>query len=91
MAVVICNDADDRGIAALSFVFSIAPKRAVHHSTGYNDHYQYLNKGTETLFNGVGMGGQTEYGMMMVVMVMVARDCAISGYSAVVIMILAYH
>lgn len=26
--------------------------------SGFNDHYQYLNVGTETLFNGVGMGGQ---------------------------------
>ncbi|CAG8537429.1 10440_t:CDS:2 [Paraglomus occultum] len=27
----------------------------------YNDHYQYLNSGTETLRNGLGMGGQLEY------------------------------
>jgi len=43
---------------ANSFVFQLSPKKIVYHPTGYNDHYQYINQGTQTMFNGIGMGGQ---------------------------------
>jgi len=46
---------------AQSFLFKIKPNRVIYKTTGFNDHYQYLNQGTETLFNGIGMGGQMEY------------------------------
>ncbi|GET02362.1 TLD domain-containing protein 1 [Rhizophagus clarus] len=44
-----------------NFLFSIKPKLRVFTSTGYNDHYQYLNYGTKTLPNGLGMGGQFDF------------------------------
>ncbi|CAG8607687.1 10109_t:CDS:2 [Paraglomus brasilianum] len=44
-----------------AFLFSIRPKLRIYKSSRYNDHYQYLNSGTETLRNGLGMGGQLEY------------------------------
>lgn len=49
-------------IEANSFVFKLQPgSPATYKATGRNDNYQYLNQGTETLFNGVGQGGQMEY------------------------------
>ncbi|CAG8476565.1 12282_t:CDS:2 [Funneliformis mosseae] len=44
-----------------NFLFSIKPKLRLYPSTGYNDHYQYLNYGTKTLPNGLGMGGQFDF------------------------------
>ncbi|RIA78814.1 TLD-domain-containing protein [Glomus cerebriforme] len=44
-----------------NFLFSIKPKLRVFPSTGYNDHYQYLNYGTKTLPNGLGIGGQFDF------------------------------
>ncbi|PKC60178.1 TLD-domain-containing protein [Rhizophagus irregularis] len=44
-----------------NFLFSIRPKLRIFPSTGYNDHYQYLNYGTKTLPNGLGMGGQFDF------------------------------
>lgn len=44
-----------------SFVFTLAPERTIYRATGRNDHYQYLNWGTQTLFNGVGQGGDQDY------------------------------
>jgi len=46
---------------AHSFLYKLKPNRIIYKPTGFNDHYQYLNQGTETLFNGIGMGGQTEF------------------------------
>ncbi|XP_024591582.1 TLD domain-containing protein 1 [Neophocaena asiaeorientalis asiaeorientalis] len=43
------------------FLFSISPSMAVYTSTGYNDHYMYLNQGQQTIPNGLGMGGQHNY------------------------------
>ncbi|XP_034493690.1 MTOR-associated protein MEAK7 isoform X3 [Ailuropoda melanoleuca] len=43
------------------FLFSISPHMAVYTSTGYNDHYMYLNHGQQTIPNGLGMGGQHNY------------------------------
>jgi hypothetical protein len=40
------------------FVFKLRPERVIYKPTGYNDHFMYLNLGTETLYNGFGMGGQ---------------------------------
>uniref|UniRef100_H2YA60 MTOR-associated protein MEAK7 n=1 Tax=Ciona savignyi TaxID=51511 RepID=H2YA60_CIOSA len=37
------------------------PKLEVFNTTGYNDHYAYLNIGQETMPNGIGLGGQHEY------------------------------
>ncbi|KAJ2892410.1 hypothetical protein IWW38_003234 [Coemansia aciculifera] len=34
---------------------------SVYRTTGYNDHYQYLNYARETLPNGLGVGGQMEH------------------------------
>jgi len=42
------------------FVFSLRDQR-IYRATGQNDHYQWLNQGTMTLFNGVGMGGQERF------------------------------
>ncbi|EFA76607.1 hypothetical protein PPL_09912 [Heterostelium album PN500] len=39
------------------FVFSINPKLEVYRPTGIDRNFQYLNEGTTTLYNGVGMGG----------------------------------
>ncbi|TPX64319.1 hypothetical protein SpCBS45565_g05961 [Spizellomyces sp. 'palustris'] len=44
-----------------SFVFSLRPQIGVYLPTGYNDHYQYFNSGTQTLPNGMGFGGQLNY------------------------------
>lgn len=43
------------------FLFSVSPRMAVYTSTGYNDHYMYLNHGQQTMPNGLGMGGQHNY------------------------------
>lgn len=43
------------------FLFSIFPSMAVYTSTGYNNHYMYLNQGQQTIPNGLGMGGQHSY------------------------------
>ncbi|XP_045845439.1 MTOR-associated protein MEAK7 [Meles meles] len=43
------------------FLFSISPHMAVYTTTGYNDHYMYLNHGQQTIPNGLGMGGQHNY------------------------------
>eukprot|EP01113_Clastostelium_recurvatum_P015975 TRINITY_DN1903_c0_g1_i1.p1 TRINITY_DN1903_c0_g1~~TRINITY_DN1903_c0_g1_i1.p1 ORF type:complete len:313 (+),score=65.16 TRINITY_DN1903_c0_g1_i1:17-955(+) len=44
-----------------SFVFQLKPDKIVHRPTGYNQNFQYINQKTETLFNGVGMGGQQDF------------------------------
>jgi hypothetical protein len=41
-----------------NFLFSIKPKLRVFPSTGYNDHYQYLNFGTKTLPNGINFNSE---------------------------------
>lgn len=43
------------------FVFQLKPRRIVYRSTSDNQNYMWLNWGTETLFNGVGMGGQMDF------------------------------
>ncbi|CAG9792910.1 unnamed protein product [Diatraea saccharalis] len=45
-----------------SFLFTLAPKMRAYPSTGYNNHYQYINHHTKTLPNGLIMGGQFEFG-----------------------------
>jgi len=42
------------------FVFSFRDQK-IYKATGINDHYQWLNQNTKTLFNGVGMGGQENF------------------------------
>lgn len=44
-----------------NFIFSLSPKMAVYQTTGFNDHYQYLNVQQQTFPNGLGMGGQLNY------------------------------
>lgn len=44
-----------------SFLFTLAPRMRVFPSTGYNQHFQYLNLHQQTLPNGLGMGGQHGY------------------------------
>ncbi|XP_035916228.1 MTOR-associated protein MEAK7 [Anopheles stephensi] len=44
-----------------SFLFTLRPKMRSFPSTGYNDHYQYLNLHQQTMPNGMGMGGQHGY------------------------------
>ncbi|XP_046638817.1 MTOR-associated protein MEAK7-like isoform X1 [Daphnia pulicaria] len=44
-----------------NFVFSLAPQMAIYNTTGFNDHYQYLNLQQQTFPNGMGMGGQLDY------------------------------
>jgi len=48
-----------------SFVFSLRSSHSdnnkIYRATGLNDHYQWLNQGALTLFNGVGMGGQENF------------------------------
>ncbi|XP_061775946.1 MTOR-associated protein MEAK7 isoform X1 [Nerophis ophidion] len=43
------------------FLFSVFPRMRVHTSTGYNQHFMYLNQNQQTLPNGMGMGGQHNY------------------------------
>ncbi|KAF2892482.1 hypothetical protein ILUMI_13701 [Ignelater luminosus] len=44
-----------------SFLFTLAPKMRVFPSTGYNQHFQYLNLHQQTMPNGLAMGGQHGY------------------------------
>ncbi|XP_065167245.1 MTOR-associated protein MEAK7 [Atheta coriaria] len=44
-----------------SFLFTLAPKMRVFESTGYNQHFQYLNLYQQTMPNGLAMGGQHGY------------------------------
>nr|XP_023015040.1 TLD domain-containing protein 1 [Leptinotarsa decemlineata] len=44
-----------------SFLFTLAPRMRVFPSTGYNQHFQYLNLHQQTLPNGLAMGGQHGY------------------------------
>ncbi|XP_051953502.1 MTOR-associated protein MEAK7-like [Xyrauchen texanus] len=43
------------------FLFTVFPFMRVFTCTGYNNHYMYLNKGQQTMPNGLGMGGQHGY------------------------------
>ncbi|KAL7871065.1 hypothetical protein SRHO_G00085620 [Serrasalmus rhombeus] len=43
------------------FLFSVFPSMHIFTSTGYNQHYMYLNQGQQTMPNGLGMGGQHGY------------------------------
>ncbi|CAH1779277.1 unnamed protein product [Owenia fusiformis] len=43
------------------FLFTMQPKLGIYTSTGYNDHYMYLNSGQSTMPYGLGMGGQFDY------------------------------
>ncbi|XP_050297329.1 MTOR-associated protein MEAK7 [Anthonomus grandis grandis] len=44
-----------------SFLFTLAPRMRVFPSTGYNQHFQYLNLHQQTMPNGLAMGGQFGY------------------------------
>ncbi|KAM8716230.1 hypothetical protein ACLKA7_003159 [Drosophila subpalustris] len=44
-----------------SLLFTLSPAMRCFSSTGYNDHYQYLNLNQQTMPNGLGMGGQFEF------------------------------
>lgn len=44
-----------------SFLFTLAPRMRLFPSTGYNQHFQYLNLHQHTLPNGLAMGGQHGY------------------------------
>ncbi|XP_049642718.1 MTOR-associated protein MEAK7 [Suncus etruscus] len=46
---------------ASCFLFSVSPHMAVYPCTGSNNHYMYLNRGQQTIPNGLGMGGQHHY------------------------------
>lgn len=43
------------------FLFSVRPSLMLYLASGGNDNFQYLNISTETLPNGLGMGGQFNY------------------------------
>lgn len=43
------------------FLFRLLPEPGVWRSCGDNENYMWLNHGTETLYNGVGMGGQMDF------------------------------
>ncbi|CAF98913.1 unnamed protein product, partial [Tetraodon nigroviridis] len=43
------------------FLFTVSPKLRVFSTTGYNDHFMYLNQHQQTMPNGLGMGGQHDY------------------------------
>ncbi|CAB3361115.1 Hypothetical predicted protein [Cloeon dipterum] len=43
------------------FLFSLRPKMAIYPTSGYNEHFQYLNVQQQTMPNGLGMGGQLDY------------------------------
>eukprot|EP01119_Soliformovum_irregulare_P024207 TRINITY_DN8623_c0_g1_i1.p1 TRINITY_DN8623_c0_g1~~TRINITY_DN8623_c0_g1_i1.p1 ORF type:complete len:273 (-),score=95.01 TRINITY_DN8623_c0_g1_i1:114-932(-) len=45
----------------MSFVFQLHPSLKIYRATGHNQNFQYLNHDTETLFNGVGQGGQLDF------------------------------
>ncbi|KAJ8928882.1 hypothetical protein NQ314_018488 [Rhamnusium bicolor] len=44
-----------------SFLFTLAPRMRAFPSTGYNQHFQYLNLHQQTMPNGLAMGGQHGY------------------------------
>ncbi|XP_055300789.1 MTOR-associated protein MEAK7 isoform X2 [Sitodiplosis mosellana] len=44
-----------------AFLFTLRPKMRCFTTSGYNDHYQYLNLHQQTMPNGLGMGGQFNY------------------------------
>ncbi|KAJ1913702.1 hypothetical protein IWQ60_009107 [Tieghemiomyces parasiticus] len=44
-----------------NFLFTVRPDLRVYPAGTINAHYQYLNQGTQTLPNGLGMGGQLGY------------------------------
>ncbi|XP_014294785.1 MTOR-associated protein MEAK7 [Halyomorpha halys] len=44
-----------------SFLFRLRPEMSVCYPTSYNKNFQYMNDGTATLPNGLGMGGQLNY------------------------------
>ncbi|XP_061399374.1 MTOR-associated protein MEAK7 [Musca vetustissima] len=44
-----------------AMLFTLSPAMRCFNTTGYNDHYQYLNLGQQTMPNGLGMGGQFGY------------------------------
>ncbi|KAL1501204.1 hypothetical protein ABEB36_006576 [Hypothenemus hampei] len=43
------------------FLFTLAPRMRVFPSTGYNQHFQYLNLHQQTMPNGMAIGGQHQY------------------------------
>ncbi|XP_028306657.1 MTOR-associated protein MEAK7 [Gouania willdenowi] len=43
------------------FLFSVFPQLRVYTTTGYNQHFMYLNQNQQTMPNGLGMGGQHDY------------------------------
>ncbi|XP_075985377.1 MTOR-associated protein MEAK7 isoform X2 [Anticarsia gemmatalis] len=45
-----------------SFLFTLHPKMRIYPATTYNNHYQYMNRDTKTLPNGLLMGGQFNFG-----------------------------
>ncbi|CAG8502229.1 4765_t:CDS:2 [Ambispora leptoticha] len=48
--------------SSLNFLFTAQPKLRVYSgASGTNENWQYLNFGTQTLPNGLGMGGQLDY------------------------------
>ncbi|XP_048001119.1 MTOR-associated protein MEAK7 isoform X1 [Leguminivora glycinivorella] len=49
-----------------SFLFTLAPKMRIYGSSGFNNHYQYLNQHTKTLPNGLLMGGQFNFGAIWI-------------------------
>ncbi|XP_060536321.1 MTOR-associated protein MEAK7 [Cylas formicarius] len=44
-----------------SFLFTLAPRMRIYPSTGYNQHFQYLNLHQQTMPNGLALGGQHNY------------------------------
>ncbi|KAJ8955902.1 hypothetical protein NQ318_005450 [Aromia moschata] len=44
-----------------SFLFTLAPRMRTFTSSGYNQHFQYLNLHQQTMPNGLAMGGQHGY------------------------------
>lgn len=44
-----------------ALLFTLQPTMQSFNTSGYNDHYQYLNTNQQTMPNGLGMGGQFEY------------------------------
>ena len=46
---------------ANSFLFTLRPTMRAYFPSHFNQHFQYLNSGTKTLPNGLGMGGQLDY------------------------------
>uniref|UniRef100_A0A3B3ZCC5 MTOR-associated protein MEAK7 n=1 Tax=Periophthalmus magnuspinnatus TaxID=409849 RepID=A0A3B3ZCC5_9GOBI len=43
------------------FLFTVSPFLRVYNTTGYNQHFMYLNQNQQTMPNGLGMGGQHNY------------------------------